>query len=97
MLKLTCKGLNCKDARYDYKARREDYWNLEQIGTIKKNFELVVVRTQLKIGANEEKVSHIAFQNKKWIGIIETITLKPSCSSNTWGQWSPFEKTRKNV
>jgi hypothetical protein len=31
----------------------------------KKNFELIVARTQLKRGANEERVSHIAFQNKK--------------------------------
>jgi len=31
----------------------------------KKNFELTITRTQLKSGANEERVSHIAFQSKK--------------------------------
>jgi len=61
MLKLTCGGLNCKDTSCDYKIRRENYWNLEQRRTIKKNFGLVATITQLKRGANEEKVSHITF------------------------------------
>jgi hypothetical protein len=33
--------------------------------TIKKNFELVTTKTQLKRGTNEVRVSHIAFQNNK--------------------------------
>jgi len=48
----------------------------------KKNFELVMARTQLKIEANEKKVSHIAFESKKGVGITQTKTLKGSCSSN---------------
>ncbi len=64
-LKLTCKGLNCKDTSYDYKVGRENYSDLEQTKTIKKNFEFVIARTQLKRRRNEERISHRAFHSKK--------------------------------
>jgi hypothetical protein len=47
---------------------------LEQTRIIKKYFKLVTARTQLKRGTNDEKVSYIAFQSKKGIGITQTRT-----------------------
>jgi hypothetical protein len=73
---------------------RENYWNLEQTRTIKTNFELVATRTQLKRGTNEERISHIGFLSKKWVGITQTRTLKGSCR---WGPWSPSQRMKKNV